>query len=223
MVAAARVCCTWAPAGAVAFVLLAAPGRLDDVTFRQEVPAPPVVEQPSAAPDEASILASRLAGELARRMPRLDAEEAEQISSTILHESEQARLDPVLVFAMIEVESRWDPDAVSERGARGLMQLRRLALESEAQAAGFSADDPHDPVVNVRAGIRYYRRMVRAFRDADLALVAYNVGPTRLSSYLNAVGEVPDELWGYARRVRREEQRLRRALDLPARELLARR
>ena len=54
--------------------------------------------------------------------------------------------------------------------------------------------------------------MVETFDDVDLALVAYNSGPTRLSRYLQAVGEVPDAMWAYARKVRREERRIRRDL-----------
>ena len=59
-------------------------------------------------------------------------------------------------------------------------------------------------------GVRYLARMVLAFDDVDLALVAYNSGPTRLSSDLNATDEVPDSMPVYARKVRREERRIRR-------------
>jgi soluble lytic murein transglycosylase-like protein len=125
-------------------------------------------------------------------------------------------LDPVLVLAIIEVESSWDPDAVSERDARGLMQLRRSALEGEARGGRLPSADPHDPLVNVRAGIRYYARLLRRFRDADLALVAYNAGPNRLSGYLRAEAGLPQRFWDYPLRVRREERRLRQRLASPA-------
>ena len=61
-------------------------------------------------------------------------------------------------------------------------------------------------------GVRYLARMVEVFDDVDLALVAYNSGPTRLASYLQAVDEVPDSMWSYARKVRREERRIRREM-----------
>ena len=83
---------------------------------------------------------------------------------------------------------------------------------AEEQDAGLAPGDVHDPVHNVRMGVRYLGRMVDAFGDVDLGLIAYNAGPTRLSSYLQAVGEVPDSLWAYVRRVRREERKIQHGL-----------
>jgi soluble lytic murein transglycosylase-like protein len=163
----------------------------------------------------------RLAAEALRRMPELGEEGAGCLAAVIVEEASDAGLDPLLVFAIIEVESGWEPDAVSQRGAHGLMQLRPGTLEGEARDGRLAMGDPHDPVLNIRAGVRYFRRMVRVFGNPDLALVAYNTGPTRLSSYLRAVGEVPDSLLSYARRVRREERRLRRDLGVAGDEILA--
>jgi soluble lytic murein transglycosylase-like protein len=61
-------------------------------------------------------------------------------------------------------------------------------------------------------GVRYLARMIDVFGGEDLGLIAYNTGPTRLSSYVQAVGEVPDSLWSYVRKVRREERKLRREM-----------
>ncbi len=126
-----------------------------------------------------------------------------------------AGLDPALVLAVIEVESAWDPDAVSSRDARGLMQLRRQALEGEARGLGLGSGDAHDPLVNVRSGIRYLARLLARFGDAELALVAYNAGPNRLAAYLRAEAGVPERFWEYPRRVQREERRLRARLAAP--------
>jgi soluble lytic murein transglycosylase-like protein len=151
-----------------------------------------------------------LAGHVLDRMPSLTIDEASELASTVRVESDAAGLDPILVLAVIGVESGWEPAAVSGRGARGLMQLRRLALETEERRAGLPPGDAHDPVHNVRMGIRYLARMVEDFGDVDLALVAYNAGPTRALSLLVSVEEVPESAWGYARKVRREERRIRR-------------
>ncbi|HET8734496.1 MAG TPA: transglycosylase SLT domain-containing protein [Anaeromyxobacteraceae bacterium] len=145
-------------------------------------------------------------------MPSLPVEEANRLATVIRTESVAARLDPVLVMAVIGVESGWSPAAVSERGARGLMQLRRLALESEEREAGVAPGDVHDPIHNVRMGVRYLARMVASFGDLDLALVAYNSGPTRTLSALVAVEDMPDSMLAYARKVRREEKRIRREM-----------
>jgi soluble lytic murein transglycosylase-like protein len=96
------------------------------------------------------------------------------------------------------------------------MQLRRLALQTEEEDAGLAPGDVHDPVHNVRMGIRYLARMVASFGDVDLALVAYNSGPTRTLSALLAVEDMPDSMRAYARKVRREERRIRRSLPTAA-------
>jgi soluble lytic murein transglycosylase len=153
-----------------------------------------------------------LAAQVLERMPSMDVQAASDLASAVRAEAVAAELDPVLVMAVIGVESAWEPAAISERGARGLMQLRRVAQAGEEREAGLAPGDVHDPIHNVRMGIRYLARMVDAFGDEDLGLIAYNAGPTRLSSYLQAVGEVPDSMWSYVRRVRREERRIRREM-----------
>lgn len=82
------------------------------------------------------------------------------------------RLDALLVAAVIETESAFNPDATSHRGALGLMQVTpQTALE-----LGF--ENALDPAQNVEAGARYLRQMLRRFRgDLPLALAAYNAGP----------------------------------------------
>lgn len=153
-----------------------------------------------------------LAAHVLERMPSLSVDEANRLATTVRSESVAARLDPVLVMAVIGVESGWVTSAVSERGARGLMQLRRLALEGEEREAGVAPGDPHDPVHNVRMGIRYLARMVAAFPDPDLALVAYNSGPTRTLAALLAVDDLPESMLAYPRKVRREEKRIRQEM-----------
>ncbi|HUK66800.1 MAG TPA: transglycosylase SLT domain-containing protein [Anaeromyxobacteraceae bacterium] len=138
------------------------------------------------------------------------------LALAIHEESRQAQLDPLLVLAVIEVESSWDVRAISGRGACGLMQLRRLAFESEARRAFFAGADRLEPVDNVRAGIRYLGRLRRSFRDPDLALIAFNAGPTRVRAHLREEGQVPERLRTYPRRVRRTERALRKALALEA-------
>jgi soluble lytic murein transglycosylase-like protein len=138
-----------------------------------------------------------------------------ELARAVSQEAAATGLDPALVLAVIEVESAWDPDAVSSRDARGLMQLRRQALEGEARGLGLGSGDAHDPLVNVRSGIRYLARLLARFGDAELALVAYNAGPNRLAGYLRAEAGVPERFWEYPRRVQREERRLRARLATP--------
>lgn len=81
-------------------------------------------------------------------------------------------VDADLVRAVIEVESGWDPRAVSPKGAVGLMQL----MPDTAREVG--VQDPLDPYQNVFGGTAYLRRLLDTFDgDLRLALAAYNAGP----------------------------------------------
>jgi soluble lytic murein transglycosylase-like protein len=146
------------------------------------------------------------------RAAALDGCPCGDLADAIAEEVAGAGADPLRVLAVIEVESSWDPGAVSSRDARGLMQLRRAALDDEARRGALPSADPHDPVANVRAGIRYLARLERAFGDPELALVAYNAGPGRLLRHLRSPDGLPERFLAYPRRVREEEAELRRML-----------
>jgi len=103
------------------------------------------------------------------------------------------QLQPALVKAVIAAESNFDPDAVSRKGAQGLMQL----MPETAAALGVA--DPLHPLENVRGGSRYLRLMIDRYGDLERALAAYNAGPTAVDHY----GGVPPypETRDYVRRV----------------------
>jgi soluble lytic murein transglycosylase-like protein len=88
-------------------------------------------------------------------------------------------IDSLLLAAIVEVESGFSPDAVSPRGAVGLMQI----LPSTGRAQGVKGD-LLDPRVNVEAGSRYLRGLLDLYGgDLELALAAYNAGPTAVSRH----------------------------------------
>lgn len=159
-------------------------------------------------------LVERVDGRIASRLPRLDPFGRRLLARTIVLEAEAARLDPLLVLALIEVESSFDPAALSVRGAKGLMQLREPTMRRELERHGLAPGDPHDPVANVRAGVRYLRRLLDAFGREEVALMAYNAGPNRILGYLRE-GEIPQRFHGYPRRVRSELRRLRHSMGPP--------
>ncbi|MFP4458129.1 MAG: lytic transglycosylase domain-containing protein [Candidatus Zixiibacteriota bacterium] len=79
-------------------------------------------------------------------------------------------VDPELVDAVIETESSWDQNAISPKGAKGLMQLM------EPTAERFSVKDSLDPVQNIQGGVDYLKELLDRFGDTKIALAAYNAG-----------------------------------------------
>lgn len=87
-------------------------------------------------------------------------------------------VDHRLVEALIEVESGYDPRAVSSKGALGLMQVMPEVLES------YGVTEPFDVQQNVEAGVRHLRSLIVQFRmNLRLALAAYNAGVQPVLEY----------------------------------------
>jgi soluble lytic murein transglycosylase-like protein len=87
-------------------------------------------------------------------------------------------VDPVLVRAVIQVESDFNPQCVSRKGARGLMQLM------PETARRYNVASMHDPEQNIRGGVAYLRDLLTMFRgDVQHALAAYNAGEGAVAKY----------------------------------------
>jgi soluble lytic murein transglycosylase-like protein len=97
------------------------------------------------------------------------------------HATAQA-VSPDLVRAVIQAESAFNPHARSHKGAMGLMQLM------PATATEYGVLDAFNPAENIRAGVAYLKQLlVRFSHNVELALAAYNAGPTAVEKY----GKVP--------------------------------
>ena len=103
-----------------------------------------------------------------------------------------------LLVSVAEVESNLDHAARSEAGARGLLQVM-------PPTAAELRLDPDRPDTNVLAGARYLNLMLSRFGSADLALAAYNAGPSAVERYVGAPG---GETITYVANVNRLWQRL---------------
>ncbi len=109
-----------------------------------------------------------------RRIRRLSRGEMNSLAE---RKAREYGLSPELVKSVIEVESNWDPRARSRKGALGLMQL----MPETAKELGVR--NPFDPEANIDGGTRYLKYLIERFGDLELALAAYNAGPTVVEKY----------------------------------------
>jgi len=123
-----------------------------------------------------------------------------------------AGVDPKLVHAIIHAESRYNPQAKSEAGAKGLMQLTPIAIRELREKNKF-VGDPWDSHDNVRMGIAYYKLLKEYYLQGvtlpehitkrEAALAAYNAGPTLTLVTLRNHGRLPGnkETKDYVRKI----------------------
>jgi len=106
----------------------------------------------------------------------------DNLARSILEESKENALDPMLLLAVIHVESAFDDQAVSSKGAQGLMQVLPVtvaALIEERKLPPSTAQrNLKDPLLNVKLGASYLAHLKEHFGDVKIALTAYNAGPT---------------------------------------------
>jgi soluble lytic murein transglycosylase len=123
-----------------------------------------------------------------------------------VHASEN-QLDPALLAAVIESESKFDPNAESKAGAVGLMQLTPSTAKGIAQYTGgtrFRVSDLTDPDINVRYGAWYLRHLLNKYGKERLALAAYNAGQENVDRWQTEhLGIQFDETRDYVARVER--------------------
>jgi soluble lytic murein transglycosylase len=135
--------------------------------------------------------------------PDLLEREAWELAEVILTESSKYKLDPILILAVIDVESKFQFGAISPAGARGIMQImpatgkflvktvRELAQEIKAEQ--FTPEHLDNPIVNIKLGTYYLHDLRKSFQNVNKALIAYNLGPTELRIRMDNQIEYTDE------------------------------
>ncbi len=127
----------------------------------------------------------KVAAELAAAHRPARGTDLAEVVRYVEHASARFGVDPLLALAVIQVESRFDPTAVSPRGAIGLMQVLPETAAELAPRIGISieAEDAlFDPETNILLGTYYLSRLLERFESVDAALAAFHAGPTRIES-----------------------------------------
>jgi Soluble lytic murein transglycosylase and related regulatory proteins (some contain LysM/invasin domains) len=149
--------------------------------------------------------------------PDIMEREAWELAKVISTESSKYRLDPILILAVIDVESKFQFGAISPAGARGIMQIMPATgkflvksvreLGREIKADQFTPEHLDNPVVNIKLGTYYLHDLRKSFRNLNEALTAYNLGPTELRIRMeNQIGYTDD----YANAVLAAHQRFKK-------------
>jgi soluble lytic murein transglycosylase len=133
-------------------------------------------------PLEKTAVLERVVAHLKGKEVRMHGEKLRAVVDTVYEESLSRDIDYRLALAVITVESNFKPGVVSNKGARGLFQIKPSLARYIAKDAGVTfegAECLKEPDKNIKLGIYHLSRLVEDFRSLPTALNAYNVGETR--------------------------------------------
>lgn len=131
----------------------------------------------------------------------LASETRRQVAEALVAAQCERGVDALLLLAVAERESRFDPEARGPAGGIGLLQIRAATAEAMARRLDIPWRGERsllDPAVNAQLGAAYLARLHRRFGTWEAALAAYNLGPTRFAERI-ARGHPPSS--SYARAI----------------------
>ena len=149
----------------------------------------PLLAAPIAAIQPSPDIAVAITSRLQELNPHLAQEQAERIQSAILDSSERYGLDPLLVMAVIEVESHAKPWAISPKGALGLMQVMPYMMRPMGLAGS-----PTTIEANIEAGCMILSGNIQRLGEADGISSYFWGSQIRGVSYLNRVQAARDRV-----------------------------
>ncbi len=98
--------------------------------------------------------------------------------------SQKYDVDPAIIFSVINIESHFNKNAISSKGAVGLMQVMPSTAQGISNDVGKQDFDLFDAQDNIEFGVCYFGQLLDRFENLSLALCAYNAGPTNVSNWL---------------------------------------
>ena len=166
------------------------------IEIRRAPSAPPVGTLPPPATAAGPPEGPPSTGETWLSAPPVQALDRKALRDLAARVARRHQVDTALVLAVIEVESQYDPGAISPRGAVGLMQLMPQT------AIRFAVRHPLDPAENLDGGVRYLKELLERYDgQVRLALAAYNAGEEAVERFSG----IPPyrETVNYVERIRR--------------------
>ena len=115
--------------------------------------------------------------------------------------AEQYGVDPLLIFAMIKIESNFNTDAKSSSEAKGLMQLmgntatevaQKIDEQEENKVEQNNIQELYEPEINIQLGTYYFSTLLTQYENIGIALAAYNAGMGRVNEWIEKGTILPD-------------------------------
>jgi soluble lytic murein transglycosylase len=152
-----------------------------------------------------------IAAHLAEKNALIPDEELREVARTMYDASRRYSVDYRLVLAVMDAESNFRHDVVSDAGAIGIMQVKRVVAREFSEEVGipYERDVLYCPHANVRFGVYYLSWLSRHYDNDYAVLYAYNVGYTRARQNMQRSSEPKT---GYTRKVMEEYERNRSRL-----------
>jgi soluble lytic murein transglycosylase len=128
---------------------------------------------------EKSLITSEIVQYLKDKKVRVSDDKLKKIANSVYDEAKDYDIDYRLVLAVMKVESNFKSDAISKKGARGLLQIKPSLAKHVSKEAGVSIKSPkclEEPEKNIRIGVSHLSWLMDKFEDLKTALHAYNAG-----------------------------------------------
>lgn len=102
--------------------------------------------------------------------------------------AKEYNVEPLLIYSIIKAESNFDDEAVSSKGATGLMQLmdntaKEIATNESLEYV--SNESLFDPETNIKLGVKYFADLIAIFKNEAVALAAYNAGMGTVQGWID--------------------------------------
>jgi len=156
---------------------------------------------------ERNVVIDRIVAYLKGRNVDMKEDRLKAVVHTVCDQAEQRDLDYRLALAVIKVESNFKQDVVSEKGARGLFQIKPSLARYIAKDAGVAWEGSqclHEPDKNIKIGVYHLSKLIGDFKSLSTALHAYNAGTSRLKGRVTDAGEPKT---AFTKRVLREYEK----------------
>lgn len=150
---------------------------------------------------------------------KADDEKLKAIANHVFEESREYEVDYRLILAVMKVESNFRSEAVSKRGARGLLQITPSLARHVSKDIGVPVKESkalHEPEKNIKIGVNHISGLLDKFENLKTALHAYNVGSYRIRNKAASKDYAPDT--PFTRKVIHEYNQMKLVLPDPEEE-----